>query len=111
MYAIRSYYVHNIALSSGTVSVRGDGIPEDHEVYVAGRSVPVDESGSFVTEHILPRITSYNVCYTKLLRISDDPNVDGPADPTVAGDENPTQILIESAPAFDIDKISSYNFV
>jgi hypothetical protein len=46
--------LHNITLSSGTVSVRGDGIPEDHEVYVAGRAVPVDESGSFVTEHILP---------------------------------------------------------
>ena len=46
--------LHNIALSSGTVSVRGEGIPEDHEVYVAGRQVPVDKSGSFVTEHILP---------------------------------------------------------
>ncbi len=46
--------LHNIALSSGTVSVRGDGIPADHEVYVAGRPVPVDEKGSFVTEHILP---------------------------------------------------------
>ncbi|MCL7982686.1 MAG: hypothetical protein M8862_09195 [marine benthic group bacterium] len=46
--------LHNIALSSGTVSVRGEGIPEDHEVYVAGRQVPVDRSGSFVTEHILP---------------------------------------------------------
>ncbi len=46
--------LHNIALSSGTVSVRGDGIPDDHEVYVAGRPVPVDGRGSFVTEHILP---------------------------------------------------------
>jgi flagellar motor protein MotB len=46
--------LHNIALSSGTVSVRGDDIPEDHEVFVAGRPVPVDERGSFVTEHILP---------------------------------------------------------
>jgi hypothetical protein len=46
--------LHNIALSSGTVSVSGAGVPEDHEVYVAGRPVPVDERGSFVTEHILP---------------------------------------------------------
>ena len=30
------------------------------------------------------------------------------ADPTVAGDEDPTQILIQSAPLFDVDKISSY---
>ena len=46
--------LHNIGLSSGTVSVRGSGIPADHEVWVAGRPIPVDESGSFVTEEILP---------------------------------------------------------
>ncbi|MEO1203827.1 MAG: flagellar motor protein MotB, partial [Pseudomonadota bacterium] len=46
--------LHNIALGSGTVNVRGDSIPEGHEVWVAGRRVPVDESGSFVTEEVLP---------------------------------------------------------
>jgi len=40
--------------------------------------------------------------------ISDDPNVNGAADPGVAGDEDPTQIRIQSAPYFDVDKISSY---
>ena len=46
--------LHNIGLSSGTVNVRGSGIPEDHEVWVAGRPIPVDETGSFVSEEILP---------------------------------------------------------
>jgi hypothetical protein len=46
--------LHNIALSSGTVSVRGKDVPEDHEVWVAGRPIPVDNNGSFVTEEILP---------------------------------------------------------
>ena len=46
--------LHNIGLSSGTVSVRGSGIPAGHEVWVAGRPIPVDEKGSFVTEEILP---------------------------------------------------------
>jgi flagellar motor protein MotB len=46
--------LQNIGLSSGTVSVRGNGMPADHEVWVAGRRVPVDENGSFVTEEILP---------------------------------------------------------
>ncbi len=46
--------LHNIGLSSGTVSVRGAGVPEGHDVYVAGRPVPVDDSGSFVIEEILP---------------------------------------------------------
>ncbi len=53
-YGENTLSLHNIGLSSGTVSVRGDGIPSDHEVWVAGRPVPVDESGSFVTEEILP---------------------------------------------------------
>ncbi len=46
--------LHNIALSSGTVSVRGTGIRPDQEVFVAGRPIPVDEDGSFVAEEILP---------------------------------------------------------
>ena len=49
--------LHNIGLSSGTVNVRGDNIPPDHEVWVAGRPIPVDETGSFVSEEILPEGT------------------------------------------------------
>ena len=47
--------LHNIGLSSGTISVRGDKVPDGHEVWVAGRPVPVDENGSFVAEEILPQ--------------------------------------------------------
>jgi len=42
------------------------------------------------------------------IALSDDPNVNGAADPNVADDDDPTQILIESAPYFDVDKVSSY---
>ncbi|HEY5566767.1 MAG TPA: DUF11 domain-containing protein, partial [Gammaproteobacteria bacterium] len=38
---------------------------------------------------------------------SDDPNVNGQADPDVVGDEDPTRVVIQSAPLFDIDKISA----
>ena len=38
---------------------------------------------------------------------SDDPNVNGPADPMVAGDEDPTRVLIQSAPGFQVEKVSS----
>ncbi|HZW59782.1 MAG TPA: hypothetical protein VFE85_05760, partial [Woeseiaceae bacterium] len=44
----------NIGLSSGTVSVRGSDVPAGHEVFVAGRRVPVADDGSFVSEEILP---------------------------------------------------------
>ena len=38
---------------------------------------------------------------------SDDPNVNGQADPDVAGDEDPTRVTVVSAPYFDIDKLSA----
>ncbi len=43
-----------------------------------------------------------------LAAVSDDPNVNGVADPNVAGDEDPTRIQIASAPAFRVEKVSSY---
>ena len=63
---------------------------------------PVIPNGSYVYNQSTAEFAGFPVA------ISDDPNVNGPADPNVAGDEDPTQILIESAPAFDIDKISTY---
>ncbi|MEJ2602665.1 MAG: OmpA family protein [Gammaproteobacteria bacterium] len=47
----------NIQLASGTVDVRGSGIPAGHTVWVAGREVPVDDQGNFVAEEILPQGT------------------------------------------------------
>jgi flagellar motor protein MotB len=46
-----------ITLGSGTVKVRGSGIPAGHTVWVAGRQVPVDPKGNFVAEEILPNGT------------------------------------------------------
>jgi flagellar motor protein MotB len=53
-YGENNLALQNIRLSSGTVTVRGDGIPEGHTVWVAGREVPVDPRGSFIAEDILP---------------------------------------------------------
>ena len=39
--------------------------------------------------------------------LSDDPGVNGPADPFVDGDEDPTQLVIESAPVFLTRKTSA----
>lgn len=46
--------VQNIQLSSGTVTVRGAGIPAEHTVLVGGRPVPLDSNGNFIAEEILP---------------------------------------------------------
>ncbi len=53
-YGENALVTRNIDLSSGTIAVRGSGIPADRSVWVAGREVPVDASGSFVTEEVLP---------------------------------------------------------
>jgi flagellar motor protein MotB len=46
--------LRNISLASGSVTVRGNAIPPGHQVYVAGRQVPVADDGSFVAQEILP---------------------------------------------------------
>src|SRR5688572_27554640 len=38
---------------------------------------------------------------------SDDPNVNGQSDPDVAGDEDPTRVTVQSAPYFEVDKVST----
>src|SRR5215469_11653745 len=45
---------HHILLGSGTVKVQGSGVPTDHQVWVAGRPIPVDPQGKFAAEEILP---------------------------------------------------------
>jgi uncharacterized repeat protein (TIGR01451 family) len=42
-----------------------------------------------------------------LFALSDDPNVNGPADPFVVGDEDPTRVQIVSAPMFRVQKRSA----
>jgi flagellar motor protein MotB len=54
-YGENSLTMHNIGLSSGTVSVRGSVAPGEQDVWVAGRPVPVDEQGNFIAEEILPQ--------------------------------------------------------
>jgi hypothetical protein len=47
--------IRNIDLGSvGTVRVEGAGVPAGHTVWLAGEPVPVDETGAFVAEAVLP---------------------------------------------------------
>ncbi len=43
-----------IKLDGGTVKVNGINVPDAHNVYVMGRLIPVDTTGKFVTEQIIP---------------------------------------------------------
>jgi flagellar motor protein MotB len=46
--------IRNIPLGSGTIKVRGSGVPTGHNVWIAGQQVPVDPQGNFAAEAILP---------------------------------------------------------
>ncbi|MCW8934373.1 MAG: OmpA family protein [Gammaproteobacteria bacterium] len=41
-----------IPLQGGTVTVNGESIPENHTVWLAGRELPVNEDGKFVSDEI-----------------------------------------------------------
>ena len=93
------------AAGTGLLDVRnlsigglGDSVLIEFEVNLA----PVLANGSYVSNQ------SQLLDNGLAIALSDDPNINGAADPNVADDDDPTQILIESAPAFDIDKLSSY---
>ncbi len=93
------------AAGTGLIDVRnlnigglGDVLLIEFEIVLA----PVLANGSYVLNQSDLVVAGID------LALSDDPNINGPADPIVVGDEDPTQILIESAPAFTVEKISTY---
>src|SRR5213594_2383013 len=45
---------HQIPLGSGSVTLQGSGIPQDHTVWLGGRQIPIDPKGNFAAEQILP---------------------------------------------------------
>jgi uncharacterized repeat protein (TIGR01451 family) len=93
------------AVGTGLLDIRnlslgpqGDSITIEFEVALA----PVIANGTIV-------YNQSGLLYNgNTIAVSDDPNVNGASDPNVSGDEDPTQILINSAPAFRVEKISSY---
>jgi hypothetical protein len=53
-YGQNSLSVQNIPLGTGTVTVQGHGVEGGREVWVAGQTVPVDSTGNFASEVLLP---------------------------------------------------------
>ena len=93
------------AAGTGLVDVQGlslAGLGDSVEIAFEVQLAPVIANNTIVLNQSEARYAGNAVA------VSDDPNVNGPADPNVEGDEDPTEILIQSAPYFDIDKISSY---
>jgi len=99
--------------TSSTGGSKGTGVLEIRNLSLPGLNdsvliefeitlAPVIGNGTLVTNQAQLRVDDVP------LADSDDPNLNGPADPDVPGDEDPTQVLIESAPVFQVEKVSTY---
>ncbi len=75
----------------------GDSLLVEFEIALA----PVLANGSYASNQSQLLVSGVAIAQ------SDDPNVNGVADPNVADDEDPTRVLIESAAAFRVEKIST----
>ncbi|MBL4711809.1 MAG: flagellar motor protein MotB, partial [Gammaproteobacteria bacterium] len=54
-YGENHLYTQHIKIKGGTVIINGDNIPNGHNVWLAGKKVPVNEQGQFVSEELFPR--------------------------------------------------------
>ncbi len=93
------------AAGTGLLDVRGlsiGGLGDELVIEFEVQLAPVIANDSIVRNQSQASSLGYTVA------VSDDPYINGAADPNVAGDEDPTEILIQAAPAFVVEKISSY---
>src|SRR3989441_23959 len=102
----------NTTFTSGTGGANGTGVLDIRSLSlpVNGTALiqfdvtlrPVLPNGKVVSDQAAARLPNNTV-----IALSDDPNVNGIADPIIPGDEDPTRVTIVSAPAFVIQKIST----
>jgi len=89
---------------TGVVDIRGLSFPGLNESLVVEFEITLAAAianGTLATNQAQLRIGAV------MLADSDEPNVNGQADSSVAGDEDPTQVRIVSAPLFQVQKISA----
>jgi uncharacterized repeat protein (TIGR01451 family) len=102
----------DVSATSATGGAKGTGIVDIRSLNLGtnGEAIvqfditlaPSFVNGTVVSNQATGRFNSGTVFVT-----SDDPNVNGIADPAVAGDEDPTRLTIASAPILRVQKIST----
>lgn len=87
---------------AGLLDVRNLSVPADSDVTL---QFDVTLQPAIPNETIV--LNQAELAGTDKIADSDDPNVNGGADPEVDGDEDPTRITIVSLPAFVVEKVST----
>jgi len=92
------------ASGTGVLDIRSLSLPINSQLVIQFDVTlrPALPNGKVVSDQSVARLPNNTV-----IALSDDPNVNGTADPIVAGDEDPTRLTIVSAPAFVVQKIST----
>src|SRR5437870_3708705 len=103
----------DISNTSATGGTKGTGVIDIRNLSLPANGValiqfditlkPSIANGTVVTNQATLRLANGTT-----FAWSDDPNVNGVADPTVPNAEDPTRVTIASAPAFRVQKISTY---
>jgi uncharacterized repeat protein (TIGR01451 family) len=101
----------NISGTNSTGGSKGTGVLD-----VGNLSLPADSDVVIQFDIQLAKTLTNNTVVANqasahqsstVVALSDDPNVNGIASPTVAGDEDPTKVTIVSAPRFVVEKTST----
>src|SRR5881409_4002505 len=90
---------------TGVIDIRNLSLPANGEALIQFDITlkPAITNGTVVTNQSTLRLSDGTT-----LMLSDDPNINGVADPTVPNGEDPTRVMIASASAFRVQKISTY---
>ena len=102
----------NISATSGTGGAKGTGVIDVRNLNVAANTEALIQFDIKLATTLANRTVVTNQAALRLadntvFAMSDDPNVNGTANPDVSGDEDPTRVTIASAAMFVVKKIST----
>jgi uncharacterized repeat protein (TIGR01451 family) len=89
---------------TGVIDIRNLSLPVNGELQI---QFDITLASSLNNGTVVTNQSTLRLANNTTLAVSDDPNVNGIANPLVQGDEDPTRVTIVSAPAFRIQKIST----
>jgi uncharacterized repeat protein (TIGR01451 family) len=92
------------AAGTGVIDIRDLNLPVDGEVLI---QFDITLSSTLTNGTVVTNQSTLRLEDGTTFALSDDPIVNGTADPEVSGDEDPTRVTIVSAPAFLVQKIST----